>query len=138
MNQGRIMKTSDFLDLAKRRRKLPSDYALAKALDVGQSTVSNWRCRRSALSDDMAIRLADLAGLPAGFVLACIAAERSHTEPARHAWQELAVELAPDGAQVGPDGAVCITLSRGRPLLRLKPDRRVPMIADHALAASPL
>ncbi len=49
-----------YLDAAKARHKLPSDYALAKKLEVGGSHISNYRTGRSHPDDAMAIHLARL------------------------------------------------------------------------------
>ena len=49
-----------YLDAAKARHKLPSDYALAKKLKVGGSHISNYRSGRSRPDDAMAVHLARL------------------------------------------------------------------------------
>ena len=49
-----------YLDAAKARHKLPSDYALAKKLEVGASHISNYRSGRSHPDDAMAVHLARL------------------------------------------------------------------------------
>ncbi len=55
------LKTIDrYLDAAKARHKLPSDYALAKKLKVGASHISNYRSGRSHPDDAMAVHLARL------------------------------------------------------------------------------
>lgn len=41
--KGPKMKTVEYLDLAKQRANLPSDYALAQALCVTRQAVSSWR-----------------------------------------------------------------------------------------------
>ena len=48
------------MDAAKARHKLPSDYALAKKLEVGGSHISNYRTGRSHPDDAMAVYLARL------------------------------------------------------------------------------
>ena len=55
------MKTiKHYLDAAKARHKLRSDYALAKKLEVGASHISNYRSGRSHPDDAMAVHLARL------------------------------------------------------------------------------
>ena len=49
-----------YLDAAKARYKLSSDYALAKKLEVGGSHISNYRSGRSHPDDAMAVHLARL------------------------------------------------------------------------------
>ncbi len=52
-----------YLDAAKARHKLRSDYALAKKLEVGASHISNYRSGRSHPDDAMAVHLARLLGI---------------------------------------------------------------------------
>ena len=60
----RHLKTiNHYLDAAKARHKLPSDYALAKKLEVGGSHISNYRSGRSHPDDAMAVHLAKLLGI---------------------------------------------------------------------------
>jgi transcriptional regulator with XRE-family HTH domain len=67
----------EFLDEIKQRNGLRSDYALAKHLGVRVQLISNYRNKRSFPDEVMACRLADELGLPRGYVLAMVAAERA-------------------------------------------------------------
>jgi len=67
----------ELLNAIKARRKLRSDYALAKHLGVRVQVISNYRNRKSLPDEVMAIRIADELGMERGYVLACVAAERA-------------------------------------------------------------
>lgn len=87
------MKTVDFLD-AIRRRYDCSDYKAAQLLGIGRGTASSYRRGRTAFSDAIAIRAAELLDLDPGYVLAAIAAERTPVDSARIAWEKAARRLA--------------------------------------------
>jgi transcriptional regulator with XRE-family HTH domain len=89
--------TADLLDRMKKARHWPSDYALAKHFGWKVQTVSNWRTGRTLPDEVMAARLAGEMGLPNGYVLAMIAAERAERQKnpeAASAWRELAEKMA--------------------------------------------
>lgn len=69
--------TCDFLDALRVRYGISSDYALAKFLQCTQSSVTHYRHKRSALSDEMALKVADLLDLPRAEVYLSIQAERA-------------------------------------------------------------
>ena len=74
------------LDKYKAVRKLASDYAAAKALNVPPSTVCNWRSGRSHAQADLAAEMASECGLDVLHVLAAIEADRATKEPVRKVW----------------------------------------------------
>jgi transcriptional regulator with XRE-family HTH domain len=93
--------TKDLLDAVKARYKLPSDYALAAFLGLTRAHVSKYRCDRESLSDEKAMKVAELLGIDAGYVLALMAAERAnrtHNEAALSAWSKVAERLKTCGA----------------------------------------
>ena len=51
--------TNEFLDAVKARHQLTSDYQLAKFLGVRQSTISNYRVRKSGFDEAMALRVGE-------------------------------------------------------------------------------
>lgn len=58
------MRTIDqYIDLARKNAEIKSDRELSTALGFRSNTVSHWRTKRAWPSDDMILRLADLAGV---------------------------------------------------------------------------
>jgi transcriptional regulator with XRE-family HTH domain len=106
--------TGALLDAAKSRHSLPSDYALAKTLGVGQSLLSGYRAGRSRPDDAIARRLAELAGLDADIVVVELAAERAQTDEARALWLRVAERLK-KGAGTTLAAAVFSTFFTGNP-----------------------
>jgi transcriptional regulator with XRE-family HTH domain len=88
------MNTIEYLDAVRERLNLGSDYKLAKVLGVHQTTISNYRHGRSALADDVAVRVAELLQLDPARVLADMAAERSSSEAVRAIWSRVAATLS--------------------------------------------
>lgn len=85
-----VTSTTKWLDQAKEKLGL-SDYALAPLLGVTRSQMSRYRNGHDYLSDDAAIKLAELLGLdnPAP-VIASAHAERSKSDEVRAFWERLA------------------------------------------------
>lgn len=69
--------TCDYLDALRVRYGISSDYALAKFLKTTHSSVSHYRTGKTALSDDMTMKVADLLDLPRAEVYLSIQAERA-------------------------------------------------------------
>jgi len=89
--------TAELLDLAKARHSV-SDWKLSSLLDVVPSAVKNYRAGRSFPDDAVAQRLADLACLDAGYVVACIHAQRAGSDQAKALWIGIADRLQKAGA----------------------------------------
>ena len=89
--------TNDFLDAVKARYGLPSDYALAAKVGLTRSGISGYRHGRSKLGEEAALKVAHLLELDEGYVLACMEAERAHSEAAKSAWERLADRLKSGG-----------------------------------------
>lgn len=85
--------TTDFLDEVKAKHGLTSDYQLSKKLGCTCSTISGYRAGRSRMDDEMACKVAALLGIEAGYVLACIASERSKSPIVKKAWEWTAQHL---------------------------------------------
>lgn len=91
------MQTIDqFLNGMREKHRLSSDYGLAKHLGVRVQVISNYRNKRSLPDEVMASRIADELGLPRGYVLACIAAERAskaENPTLAETWRDVADKL---------------------------------------------
>ena len=85
----------DFLDLLKERAGIESDYALAKRLEVTDSAIGHYRNGRSALSRELALKVAAMLDLPAAYVLACAEIERSPPQ-VRKVFERIAETFEPD------------------------------------------
>lgn len=85
--------TIQWLDAAKQMHSL-SDYALAPKLGISRSQMSKYRGGADFLSDDAAIKMAELLGLDdAGQIIASAHAERAKSEQSREFWAQLADRL---------------------------------------------
>lgn len=88
------MNTLEYLDEAKNRLGLPSDYALSKALGLTTSAISNYRAGRSRIDDDVALKLANLTGRNPLEVIAAANFERAKTPEMKAIWQGLLSKVA--------------------------------------------
>jgi DNA-binding XRE family transcriptional regulator len=70
-----------------------SDYKLAKLLGVPRTTISNYRTGRSQMDDRIAIRIAELVGVPPVSVVAEIHAERARDPNSQAFWAELGAAM---------------------------------------------
>jgi len=82
-----IMEIADLLDRAKNRANLPSDYALAKVLGITAGNLSNIRKSRAHPSNEVAVKLATLAGLEEMQIIAEIELRTANTEKKKEFWK---------------------------------------------------
>lgn len=104
-----MLTTAELMAAAKARAGIPSNYRLAKVLGVTETTVMRWNTGRSTPDDEPARRLAELAELDAGFVVASIRAEREKSGPMFDVWSKVAERLK--GGAVG--AGVCLLVGLG-------------------------
>lgn len=118
------MKTADYMQAAKDRAGLPSDYALAVRLGVTRQAVSNWK-RGVNLPDPLAAyRLGDLAGIDPLIVIADVERERAERMSREHdadAWGVILKRIGGAAASVlmgtvlsAPPGAANASPSQGK------------------------
>ena len=88
------MNTPEYLDLARTKLGLPSDYALQKPLGVSKAQLSRWRTGLDSLSDAMAVRVAGLCGLPAERVLLDAHFEKAKTPEEKAAWKAIMEKIS--------------------------------------------
>jgi hypothetical protein len=119
--------TNELLDQVKARHGLKSDYALAKHLGMSSERISKYRTRGGALAEDNALKVAQLLELNEGYVLACMEAERAHSEAAKRAWARLADFVKHHGA------AAALLLLVGVPALAPAPAEAAPIKAAVAV-----
>lgn len=80
------MNTLEYLEACKNRLGITSDYALAKALRIGQSTICSYRAGRSRIDDDVALSIAEILKIHPLQVIATANAERAKTPEAKARW----------------------------------------------------
>ena len=88
------MNTIEYLQAVKTRLGITSDYALAKALRVGHSTICSYRAGRSRIDDDVALTIAEILDLLPIQVIATANAERAKTPEQRARWTGVLEKLS--------------------------------------------
>ena len=81
------MTINELMDKARTRANLQSDYALAKALGIDRSIISQWRKGKKHPSTTEAAQLAALAGLEEMPVIAAIEYQTATTEKKKQFWK---------------------------------------------------
>lgn len=85
------MKTTvNFLDEIKNKHGITSDYALSTTLGMTRSMISRYRMKKDYLSDELAIKAADLLDLEPAYVVACVHAERAKPTEEKKLWERIA------------------------------------------------
>lgn len=108
------MRTAEYLDVARARAKIPSDYALAARLKVTRSAVSNWRHGNSFPEPLLAYKIAELSEADPLRVLADIElerAERGNREDAVAGWRDILQKIGGVAAGIACVAGLSITPS---------------------------
>jgi transcriptional regulator with XRE-family HTH domain len=87
------MKASEWIDRVKSAKGLPSDYAVAKLLNVHRNTISNYRQHTPTLDEEMAVKVANALGINPAGVLIDQVAERTKDAITRSTLSRVAGEL---------------------------------------------
>ncbi len=85
--------TKGFISALKKRYKLPSDYAVAKLLEIRKQTASRYQTQHAFFNEDIALRVAESLDLPPEYVLVCVAAERTKITTIKQAWHRAAADI---------------------------------------------
>lgn len=85
--------TVDFLNDVKAKYGITSNYALAKLMGQTDTAVARWMHGKNTLSDETAVKVAELLEIEPSFIMACIAAERSKDAKVKAAWKHTAEVL---------------------------------------------
>jgi len=88
------LKTPEYLDLARQKLTLPSDYALQKPLGVTKQQLSRWRTGVDSFSNVAALRIAELTGLRAERVLVEAQLEKAKTPEERAVWESILEKIS--------------------------------------------
>jgi transcriptional regulator with XRE-family HTH domain len=92
-NKGFYMKTSEYLDTAKKVNNLRSDNELARMMKWSKSQVNNYRHNRQVMDNDQALQIAEVLDIPVWNVIADMQvqrAERQNNASKKKAWKKLA------------------------------------------------
>lgn len=125
--------TLDLIEAAKTAQAIPSNYRLARVLEVPEGTVQRWNTGRNLPDDAACFRLAELAHLDPGFVVASIRAERAKDAAESMTWRKIAARL-----QAAGSAAAVVILSAGLLGVSFTPDAqaRTPSPAQNRDSAS--
>lgn len=88
------LNTPEYLDLARQKLTLPSDYALQKPLGVTKQLISKYRTGKETLSNGIALKLAVLTGLRAERVLVEAQIEKAKTPEERVVWESILEKIS--------------------------------------------
>lgn len=83
------MDSIQYLQKAKEKLNIQSDYALAPHLGVTRSAVSKIVNKKCTLGDETAIRVADILEIPRAAVLADVYAEREKNPEVAAVWKSV-------------------------------------------------
>lgn len=89
-----VRENAEFLDLARTRAGLKSDYQLAKRLGITRQYVSKMRAGIVPIPEHVAEELGDLTGIDGGVIYAEMMAARAKRTDARTFWERIARSLA--------------------------------------------
>jgi len=89
------MKTTvEYLDAVKAKLRLPSEYALAKALGITQQSVAQYRNGRSALGIETSMKIGELLGVDGHAVYADGQIERAKNAQVLDFWKQISEKFS--------------------------------------------
>lgn len=100
--------TNQLLDALAEKNGGATDYRLSKLLGTSTSAVANWRHGRSSLSQDYALKVAELLGWHPEYVVACVERERAEKDARLESTGEILAVWDRIGAKFRPKLAVIL------------------------------
>lgn len=82
------MDANEWLDKAKQKLKIESDYKLSKIIGVGSAAISNIRKRKNGMDNYVASRLEDILELERMTVIIDMELQKAKTEEKKRYWQK--------------------------------------------------
>lgn len=82
------MNATEWLDKAKEKLKIDSDYKLAQIIGITQSTISMIRKRNAGIDNYIALRLADILEIRELTVIIDLEIQKAKTKEKREYWQK--------------------------------------------------
>lgn len=126
-----VRTNAEFLDLARERAGLTSDYQLAQRLGITRQYVSKIRAETVPIPEPVADQLGELIGIDGGVVYAEMMAARAKRTDVKVFWERVARSLAATlaavfiGVSVGvPDASARAANGSGYTLCEVKARRR--------------
>jgi len=107
------MKPTAYLDAVKAELKLPSDYALGKALELPSKSIPAIRSGERAMPLDVAFRIAITLNLDPAQVVADLAEQREKNEQRREFWRSFLSRAAYGVAAIGCTLALILSVTFG-------------------------
>ena len=104
-----MFSVANFLDRAKARASIDSDYRLAKVIGITHSVISGYRAGKSLPNESVIEQLCGLSGDDPDYIAAQIQAARAKEGPARVMWSRIAARLA--GGATTAILSVCFAIS---------------------------
>jgi transcriptional regulator with XRE-family HTH domain len=105
----------DFLDRAKQRAGVESDYALSKLAGLSRANISNYRNGRTQPDERAIMQLCALSGDDPEHVAACIQSMRAANDDAAYLWRRIADRLQKGVGAVVMAPAVAMLLLAAAP-----------------------
>lgn len=95
------MKTpSDYLDAAKEKLEVSSDYGLAKGLEISRQAISNYRHNERVFDNFTCMKIAQVTGIPLETIIGDMELMREKDEKRREAWENYMKRLGGLAASV--------------------------------------
>jgi predicted transcriptional regulator len=82
------LKPNEWLDRAKEKLKIESDYRLAKIIGIGNTAISNIRKRNNGMDNYVASRIEDILEMERMTVIIDMELQKAKTEEKRRYWQK--------------------------------------------------
>lgn len=82
------MKANEYLDKAKQKLKIESDYKLAKIIGIGSAAISNIRKRNSGIDNYVASRLEDILEMERMTVIIDMEIQKAKSEDKKKYWEK--------------------------------------------------
>ena len=92
--------TAEYLDDAKTKLNVSSDYALAKALDISRQAISNYRHNQRVFDNFTCMKIAQATEISMATIIADMEMQRETDEKRREAWENYMKRLGGIAASV--------------------------------------
>lgn len=119
-----------YIDEAKKKLGIESDYGLAKELGLSRAAVSLWRNGKGSMDDYAATRIAEIIGVNPMIVIAAVNVEKEKTEERKEYWKNFYERLGGIAATILV-AFVTLIVTLGHP----SPLQAAPLLDTHSAFA---